>query len=51
MNAFTHVGFNAQRSVCALLSTLIVVIGLALASYATHEATQLGYSVTVTQVQ
>jgi hypothetical protein len=44
-------GHPAQRALCMMLSTLIVVASLSLAAYATEHAADIGYSVTVTQLQ
>lgn len=50
---FTLVKFNhpAQRALCMMMSTLIVVASLSLAAYATEHAANVGYSVIVTQIQ
>jgi hypothetical protein len=42
---------KAQRAVCMLLSTLIVASTLSLGAYGVANASHVGYSVTITQLQ
>ncbi len=50
---FTVVRFGhpAQRTLCMVLSMLIVSVSLGLADFATERAADSSYSVTVTQLQ
>ena len=51
MFALTDLSRNAQRTVCMLLSVVIVAAGFALGAYKAQSALHSGYSVTVTQLQ
>jgi hypothetical protein len=51
MFALTDISRNAQRTVCMLLSVVIVAASLAIGAYTAQSALHSGYSVTVTQLQ
>jgi hypothetical protein len=51
MFALTDLSRNAQRTVCMLLSVVIVAASLSLGAYRAQSALHSGYSVTVTQLQ
>jgi hypothetical protein len=51
MNTTVHFNRPAQRAFFMMLSTLVVAMSLSLAAYATQHAAEVGYSVTVTELQ
>jgi hypothetical protein len=51
MFALTDISRNAQRTVCMLLSAVIVAASLSIGAYQAQSALHSGYSVTVTQLQ
>jgi hypothetical protein len=51
MFALTDISRSTQRFVCMALATVIVATSLSLAAIAAQSAAQLGYSVTITQIQ
>lgn len=42
---------NAQRTMCLMLSAVIVAVSLSLGAYGSQEPLRAGYSVTITQLQ
>lgn len=51
MYAFNEMSRTAQRTVCTLVSAVIVAAWLSLGAYGAQSALHQGYSVTVTQLQ
>jgi hypothetical protein len=51
MNAVTQFTQTTQRAVCMLMSVAIVTVSLAFGAYGVKSMEQIGYSVTVTQLQ
>jgi|HigsolmetaAR201D_1030396.scaffolds.fasta_scaffold04825_9 hypothetical protein len=50
MFTLTEVSRTTQQIVCMLLSVLIVAGSLSLGAYGAHAASDVGYSVTITQL-
>jgi hypothetical protein len=51
MNTFNQLTQSTQRAVCMLMSVAIVTVSLAFGAYGMKTMEQVGYSVTVTQLQ
>lgn len=51
MNTVLETSRNVQRTVCMLMSAVIVAASLSLGAYAAQSKLHDGYSVTVTQLQ
>lgn len=51
MNTLNQFAFNAQRTVCLLMSVAIVTVSLAFGALGVQSMEDVGYSVTVTQLQ
>ena len=51
MYAVTHLTQSTQRAVCMLMSVAIVTVSLAFGAYGVKTMENVGYSVTVTQLQ
>jgi hypothetical protein len=51
MYAFTQMSRTTQRTVCTVVSAVIVAFWLSLGAYGAEMAAHPGYSVTVTQIQ
>jgi hypothetical protein len=51
MYAFTQMSRTTQRTVCTLVSAVIVAFWLNIGAYGANLAAHPGYSVTVTQIQ
>ena len=51
MNALTQLTQTTQRAVCLFVSVAIVTVSLAFGAYGVKTMENVGYSVTVTQLQ
>lgn len=51
MHAFNELSRTTQRTVCTLVSAVIVAAWLGLGAYGAQSVLHHGYSVTVTQLQ
>ncbi|MET0535437.1 MAG: hypothetical protein ABW171_14565 [Steroidobacter sp.] len=51
MNTVTQLTQTTQRAVCMLMSAAIVTVSLAFGAYGVKTMENVGYSVTVTQLQ
>jgi hypothetical protein len=51
MNTVTQFTQTTQRAACLLMSVAIVTVSLAFGAYGVKSMEQVGYSVTVTQLQ
>jgi hypothetical protein len=51
MYALTQMSRTTQRTVCTVVSAVIVALWLSLGAYGAEMAAHPGYSVTVTQIQ
>lgn len=51
MFALTEISRTTQRFVCMAMATVIVAMSLSLGALAALSATDLGYSVTIKQIQ
>lgn len=51
MNVLTQFSLSTQRAVCMLMSVAIVTVSLAFGAYGVQSMENMGYSVTVTQLQ
>ena len=51
MDAVTQLTQTTQRAVCMLMSVAIVTVSLAFGAYGMKTMENVGYSVTVTQLQ
>jgi hypothetical protein len=51
MYALTQMSRTTQRTVCTVVSAVIVTLWLSLGAYGAEMAAHPGYSVTVTQIQ
>jgi hypothetical protein len=51
MNALIEFSRNTQRTVCMLMSVVIVAATLSFSAYQAQAALHEGYSVTITQLQ
>ncbi len=51
MNTLNQFAFSAQRTVCMLMSAAIVTVSLAFGALGVQSMEDVGYSVTVTQLQ
>ena len=50
MFSLTDISRTTQHLVCMALAALIVTASLSIGAYGTYAATDLGYSVTITQM-
>jgi hypothetical protein len=51
MYALTQMSRTTQRTVCTVVSAVIVTLWLSLGAYGAESVAHPGYSVTVTQIQ